>query len=148
MLQSLYINTSLPAFFGAKSIVKINYSNAGFTSSASTKVWLTLYKMVKTYIISVIMNQNYVLKILCLQSTAYTCLMKFWYNFHFMPAFFHWDISVILSQRHFGHCEISVCPIVVLDLTIFTSLYFRTLWLNFFRSFKKIRSMTKKTALR
>jgi len=30
-----------------------------------------MYKMVKTYNISVIMNEKYVLKLLCLQSTAY-----------------------------------------------------------------------------
>jgi len=42
-------------------------------------------------------------------------------------CFFHRDISVILSLRHFGHCEISVCPIVVLDVTVFTSLYYPTL---------------------
>jgi len=48
-----------------------------------------------------------------------------------------WDISVI-------------CPVIVkskLAITVFTNLYFQALWpnwLNFFRSLKKVRSMTEK----
>jgi len=37
ILGSLYINTSLPAFLVVKSIAKIIYCNAAFTSSASAE---------------------------------------------------------------------------------------------------------------
>jgi len=43
-LKSLYINTSLTAFFGAKSVVTINHCNAACTSSAFVKVSLTCKK--------------------------------------------------------------------------------------------------------
>jgi len=54
----------------------------------------------------------------------------------FKPVVFRWDISVI-------------CLTVVLKLavTVFISPYFQTFWpnwLNFFRSFKKMRSMIEK----
>jgi len=105
----------------------------------SLRPWTTCING-RIYNISVIMNKRYVLNLLC-HSQHHTCLMEFTCRvILFIEVLWPlrvWDISVI-------------CPIVVLklDVTVFISVYFQTLWLNWLNFFQsqKFGPWLKKTS--
>jgi len=85
-VKKLVQKYKLASRFGAKSIVKIDYCNAAFTSSTSAKVKLNMHKMVKTYICVIMnLNQKFVQKLL-FYSQQPTYFLEFRCKYYFVPG--------------------------------------------------------------
>jgi len=86
MLQSLCINTSLPAFLVRSRLLKL--LQRSFHKFSFYKGMTYMHETVKTCNISFIMNQKYVLNLYYVYSQQTKYLMELRCNFYFMPVFF------------------------------------------------------------